>query len=436
MNVEKPAVWLATIAGLILSAWTIGDALTWAATHQLSDLNVFALAGQRFSLHEPYYRAQESAAFIYPPVTAALFSLLPADSPALRIGWTLCAYILPLGIISGYLIRHLAPHMRRKTLLIVAAISTGLLLHTQVVTYGMTMGQTDCLMLLLVVLDFFALPPRLRGTLIGLATGLKLTAAIFLIIPLCQSLTRRTLRPVWDVARAGAVFALTVGAGLMGPGQLAASSQYWLSYSEQINHAFPQIVGYQDNKSLSALIARAWPNTSPTTEHLVCAAVAAAGLVLCVRLIQLRHLLLAVATAGQLYCLCATFTGTRHWAPTLLWVFALWQLAARLHRPRLACLGLGLWALMQFGQNSLSGVFAPTVGDYPFTDIPAIAGVLLLAVVAAASFRSVPEQAHGEPGSPTPHRHLLRAQYPQSVPQTRREHKSPAPQKTPSPAAP
>jgi alpha-1,2-mannosyltransferase len=80
-------------------------------------------------------------------------------------------------------------------------------------------GQVNLVLCALVLLDAFVVPPRFRGYLTGLAAGIKLTPAFFVVY--------FAVRRVWPaVARSAATGVLTVAIGwLVLP---AESARYWL----------------------------------------------------------------------------------------------------------------------------------------------------------------------------------------------------------------
>jgi alpha-1,2-mannosyltransferase len=158
------------------------------------------------------YRGFED--FTYPPGAILLF--FPWSWLGLarvHLLWTL----LTEGCLALSLAIVAARVMRWRPSRAAAAACLGTLLAVVAlppVMEAMSWGQTSSILLLLVVADVWLLPPRWRGTLIGVAAGLKIYPGAFILVALWR-------RRWGEAARATAAAALlTAASGLVWPRSL------------------------------------------------------------------------------------------------------------------------------------------------------------------------------------------------------------------------
>ncbi|WP_235506817.1 glycosyltransferase 87 family protein [Terrabacter sp. Root181] len=244
-------------------------------------------------------------AFNYPPFAAVAFVPLAAIGlSASKIAFTaatLIAYSVCL-----IAVRKAVGARWDITILLGAA---GLALEPVVRT--LVLGQIGVILMALVLADCFLMPARFRGLLVGIAAGIKLTPALFVVYFL--------LRRDW---RAAAI-APAAGAATVAVGWLAApaSSQgYWLGGFDKFDR-FGDLAFSPVNQSVRSFVSRAAPEAAPAV--MWAAIAAAAVLALAAAVLQARRdhwagvgLSLAGATL-----LLSPISWTHHWVwvvPTLV----------------------------------------------------------------------------------------------------------------------
>ncbi len=213
------------VAGGWLLAMVVAVAfvLVWSRDG-LIDLRVYRTGGEAWLADVRLYADQfpkpldgPALPFTYPPVAAALFSVLAlVPWPAAVVGWTVAGLTL-LTVACVVSARHAFGPGPAAAMagLGVAAVS----LLFEPVRATLDFGQINLVILGLVVAD--CLLPRTpwpRGALIGLAAAIKLTPAFFVLF----FLPRRQWRPVLTA------FASFVGFGLLGAALAPTDSrEYW-----------------------------------------------------------------------------------------------------------------------------------------------------------------------------------------------------------------
>jgi alpha-1,2-mannosyltransferase len=177
------------------------------------------------------------------------------------------------------------------------------------------LGQVNLVLAALVVLDLLVVPARMRGVLIGVAAGIKLTPAVFGIYFL--------LRREWaSAARCGAAFLATVVIGwALAPG---SSPHYWLRFEWLQRFVTDAMV--TQNQSLRAALVRGAGSAVP--EAVVAAltvVVLGAGLWAAWRQVRAGADLAAILALASLTLVVSPISWTHHW----IWVVpALLVLAA------------------------------------------------------------------------------------------------------------
>jgi alpha-1,2-mannosyltransferase len=196
------------------------DPLTW----NLVDLDVFLRGGQAV-LHggDPYRTPAGGLEFTYPPFAAVGFVPLALLGGA--AGWVMTGVsLVALVLVAWISLREGRPRPGRPgawggvrpgwlvVLLLVAWV-------LEPVQRTLIFGQVNLVLAALVMVDAFVVPPRFRGYLTGLAAGIKLTPAFFVVY--------YAVRRDWAaVARCAATGALSVVIGwVVLP---AESARYWL----------------------------------------------------------------------------------------------------------------------------------------------------------------------------------------------------------------
>jgi alpha-1,2-mannosyltransferase len=219
--------WWIVLAGTLIFAAALG-AYTWMAVlypvrfWKMNDLVIYRLAGIVARQDGPLYTAtflRSALRFTYPPASAMLFAALSNLSIAvLKVVMTVASLLALL--FSAWLawgaagVR--APVARAGAALAVA----GLTLWTDPVQASLGFGQINLVLMIIALADLCQRDSRWwKGAGVGIAAGLKLTPAIFIIYLL---VTRRFRAAIVAIAAFGA----TIGAGfIMLPTQ---SHKYWL----------------------------------------------------------------------------------------------------------------------------------------------------------------------------------------------------------------
>ena len=324
-------------AARVLSGWAVlaTAALvyeTFRSGVALIDLRVYLVGGQAWwegvALYAPGFPAPLAGPplpFTYPPLAAALFSVLDVVPwTALVALWT-AAGIAVLTWVCVLVARrvHPAPH---ATLIGFGVAGAALL--AEPVRATLDFGQVNLLLLALVVTDCLVVRPRWpRGVLIGLAAAIKLTPLIFLVYFLVRG----------DRRGAATMAASFIGFGLLGYVAAPADSlRYWFEVLGD-----PSRVGglaYAGNQSLRGLLHRLDLGPGPEQIAWVTLGLAVVALtVLAARTAAARGQdvlsMLVVATAALLL---SPVSWSHHW----VWVAPAAVLALRTHITLAAALAL------------------------------------------------------------------------------------------------
>ncbi|GIH17481.1 glycosyltransferase 87 family protein [Rugosimonospora africana] len=329
----------ATSSTLIALGLFAGSAalLTYGLLHlhspgYLYDSDVYRhMGGERVLRHMPLYGDADpsglSGLFTYPPFAALLFTAIvrvPAPVYALAFPAACAAALLASVWLSLRLVgrttalRGAGWARGVAEALVLAAI----LLWIQPVRWTMFLGQINLFLLAMVLADFAAPRRRwYRGIAIGLAAGVKLTPALFIVHLL---VTRQFRAAVTAVV----TFLGTVGVALA---VLPRDSVvFWRRAVFDTHRVGPQ--SYHDNQSLAGMLTRNLNLTElPTATGLaVSAGVAAAGLGVAWFADKRRHVLAGVCAVGVTGLLVSPISWSHHW----VWfvpVFVLaWATALRL----------------------------------------------------------------------------------------------------------
>lgn len=302
----------------------------------------------------------------YPPFAAALFvPTVWIPVPVLKAAFLAGNTLLLAGLVT--LSARLAGRTPRLPLLCAA---TALSLWLEPVFQTLLFGQINLAIICLILWDLTRPPgARGKGTALGIAAGVKLTPAVFVVYLLLTGRGR-------EAATATAAFGGTVLLGaLLLP---AASVDFWtrrLYETGRVGKAW--IV---DNQSLQGLVARLSGDPAPGPLWLVpAAAVAVTGLWLAARAGEERHGILLTAVTALLVC---PISWSHHW----VWCVPLLAVLLAEHRVRLAALTAAvftartLWLVPHQGDLDLRLPWwaQPLASPYP------LLGLVLLAVLARA----------------------------------------------------
>lgn len=234
-------------AGLILSAAVTIVVMTQAVTGFLMDLQVFQDAGRAMlagqDLYSEDFPTRSGFRFIYPPFAAITFiPLAPLGATLVQVAWTAATVAAVWAILAMAAIR-----LRLDGATTLALALTGVALLLEPIRSNLGFGQINVFLVLMVTADVLGFTPRrVRGVLVGLAAGIKLTPAAFALMFL--------VRRDWaSLARAVAAVAVTVALGhLVRP---ADSQFFWTTEFFLTDRGGPP--EFVPNQALSGLLARA-----------------------------------------------------------------------------------------------------------------------------------------------------------------------------------
>ncbi|MYV98320.1 glycosyltransferase 87 family protein [Streptomyces sp. SID3343] len=256
--------------------------------------------------------------FIYPPFSALLFYLLlPLGFAGLK--W----FMAGLSMLSLFAVVWaswgMLGHRRGASRLGIAAATFAAVLWLEPVEWTLVWGQINLLLLALVVVDLGQPDSRrFKGIGVGIAAGLKLTPAIFIVYLL---ITRR-FRAAGIAAGA---FGATIVVGLVGAP--SASAYYWrnlVAISGKVNDKLS--VGTLNNQSVQGMFTRMLGDSGATTALwlLVCAIVGALGLLAAARASLRGDELVGVLITGGLSLFVSPISWSHHW----VWVVPAFVLLA------------------------------------------------------------------------------------------------------------
>ncbi|WP_406289848.1 glycosyltransferase 87 family protein [Embleya sp. NBC_00896] len=245
--------------------------------------------------------------FIYPPFSGLLFYVL------LPLGFTGLKWFMAIGSMLAlfavvWAAWGMLGYRRGLGRLGVSAATFAAVLWLEPVEWTLVWGQINVLLLALVVLDL-ALPDsrRYKGIGVGVAAGLKLTPAIFIVYLL---ITRRFRA----AGVATGAFAATVVVGLVTAP--AASAYYWshiVSISGKVNDQLS--VGTLNNQSVQGMFTRMLGEGGAATGLwlLVCLIVGALGLLAAARASLRGDELVGVVITGGLSLFVSPISWSHHW---------------------------------------------------------------------------------------------------------------------------
>ncbi|MDI2129706.1 glycosyltransferase 87 family protein [Yinghuangia seranimata] len=310
-------IWLPVgvlIAGIAGAAWV------WTVRHhpdllwRLLDLQVYddAAASLSRAQHRLYTHRFGDAGlpFIYPPFAALVFYKLPLGFAALKLlvtGLTLGGLAAVVWVSWGML-----GHRRDAGRVGATLAVTGAALWLEPVQQTLAFGQVNVILMAAVVLDL-AQPDRRpwKGAGVGLATGFKLTPAIFI----AYLLVTRRFRAA---AVATGTFLATVAAGwALIPG---ASRTYWFGAIDVGDNVGQDFIS---NQSFNGMLRRLL-GSGPAEQALwllLAGATAVVGLAAAALLSRRGRELAGVVTCGVTGLLVSPISWTHHWvwaAPLLV----------------------------------------------------------------------------------------------------------------------
>ncbi|MFI6041049.1 glycosyltransferase 87 family protein [Nocardia sp. NPDC051321] len=313
--------WTIVVTGVVAGGYYLVQTLEHRQVMlHLIDLSVYQIAGDRVSHHVSVYdspllgNTRGVWEFVYTPFAALLFV------PLRWLRGDLYTVVGGLGnfvllAVSCWVALSMLGYRRDRRLAVAAVAIAGLLLWCEPIRMTMAFGQVNILLLLIVIVDM-ALPDtsRWKGVLTGIAAGIKLTPAFFVLYLL---VTRRYRAAATALGSFAAT--MVIGFAVLPKDSLT----YW-------SGAFmdPQRVGIPanlSNESLRGMIAR---SVGVEGAHQLlwlvgAAAMAAVCLYLARRLSQSGRELPAVVCVGVTMTAVSPFSWVHHWvwlAPLLIYL--------------------------------------------------------------------------------------------------------------------
>ncbi|MFF0612734.1 glycosyltransferase 87 family protein [Nocardia tengchongensis] len=250
--------------------------------------------------------------FTYPPFAAILFvplALMPV------VAAQLVMFVVSVVALWATLWRSCRALGYRGDLNLAAACVGLALMAAELESVRGTLwqDQINLILMAMIVWDLTRPPAaRLRGWTVGLATGVKLTAVVFLPYLV---LTRQ-----WRAAVSATVTAAAtaIAAWLIIP---TDSREYWLHAVHDVDRIGP--ITHPFNQSINGVLANLWaPSTPPAAVWLLLVAAAAAlGYGAAVKAQRADQNLLAVVVVGLIACMAPPLAWSHHWvwiAPLLV----------------------------------------------------------------------------------------------------------------------
>ncbi|MEU5694485.1 glycosyltransferase 87 family protein [Actinosynnema sp. NPDC020468] len=295
-------VWLLAVVGALVAVWLS------ARTDGLLDLRIYRVGGRAWlegvRLYAPQFPSPLDGPrfpFTYPPLAAALFSLVAVLPWLLSVlVWT--AVGLALLTLVSVLTARRVEGVTADRALAVGLGATALSLALQPVYSTLSFGQINLLMMGLVAAD--CLLPRTRwprGLLIGFAAAIKLTPLVFVLF----FLPRKQFKPVLTAV------ASFVGFGLVGWAIAPTDTkEYW--FGALLDPSRVGDLAFAANQSLRGVVHRT--GLTGLAESAVWGVACLAVLVLVWLIVRRTHddvvALVAVAIAGLLV---SPVSWTHHW---------------------------------------------------------------------------------------------------------------------------
>ncbi|MBP2471539.1 alpha-1,2-mannosyltransferase [Crossiella equi] len=270
------------------------------------DLKVYRAGGAAVLTGEPLYPGKIAGgmyAFTYPPFAALLF--VPLGLTPEWVGQVLVAPVnlAALAAVIWLSLRAIGVSKGRELGRAVLAL-TALLFWLEPVSWTMYLGQVNVVLMAVVLLDLLHLPVRWKGVGVGIAAGIKIVPAFFLV----HLLLTRQYRAAATAAVTGAATVL-VSLVLL-PGD---TLRFWTGTFAQTERVGD--VENPMNQSLNGLLSRLLGvDTTPGWLWLPLAAIAAAaGLWTAWTLHQQGRSLLALSLVGATSAMVSPISWSHHW---------------------------------------------------------------------------------------------------------------------------
>ncbi len=311
------------VLALGAAGWLVGIGNSfWWHHWALIDLHVYMGAAHNVLVNRMPYDVGYPPLHLdatYPPFGLLVMSPLSAlPFSVVAVVWMLANFAVLMAVVSA-VVRDVAPDSvpGRDTLWrwgLASAVAGTVFVILEPVRADFSFGQINILLMGLVVLDTIRRRTRWRGVGIGLATAVKFTPGIFVVLLLLE----RDWRAVW---RSAATFAgVTAVTWLIRP---AASARYFLQFRSQAALIGPP--AYISDQSWNGILARLHLHgaVSGVLWVLLCLATLAALVVVLRPLVDWQSRTVPVLVTAVAGLLIAPISWTHHWVWLVLAPFAL-----------------------------------------------------------------------------------------------------------------
>ena len=313
--------------------------------------------------------------FIYPPFAAiSAIPLALLDASTARLVWL-------LGMVAAliYAVVRMLKSMGMRTdgaMLSLTALLVGVIVWLEPMRLTAELGQINVVLLVLVVSDLLR-QGKWSGIGIGLAAGLKLTPALFIVYLLVTGRIRAAVMAM-------GTFAATVALGFaVAPSD---SATYWLhGRFDDVNRISHDPLA---NTSVSGLLLRL--HGSPTMATITSIIVAAAAVVIAAIAYRRGQAVLALAIVGLASAASSPFSWSHHWvwfAPLVVHLgYRGYVIGSRIAAAAmwLVCAILGGWIVFTAGDTPQAGILSLRLGGI-WTEILPGAYVFVFAVTLLGS---------------------------------------------------
>jgi alpha-1,2-mannosyltransferase len=308
---RRPALAYVTLAGVVGALlW-----LRWGGIRQgiWIDLNVYIRGAAAVMRHEPLYGVSVQGQFFTYPPFAALFFV-----PLELLGRVGARWALTVASVGCFVLVVVVCARRLRINLAIAAMVGLVGLTFEPIARDILLGQINLVLVALIVVDCFVIPARYRGTLIGIAAGIKLVPGAFILF--------LVIKREWGAAlRCVAAFAITVGLGaVFAPGD---SLQFWSGGFINLSRFGPDAVIRGDNQSLTGALMRLSRDLSPPAIFtlLLSVGVMALGLVAAKRQIDAGNDVSGLLCIAFASLLASPISWTHHWVWAVIALMVLVQ---------------------------------------------------------------------------------------------------------------
>jgi alpha-1,2-mannosyltransferase len=367
------------IAAIALVAYVAAYA-HWPTLRMQVDLMVYRFAAERLLAGLDLYSTgltgnHTELLFIYPPFAAI------CATPLALLDSTTVQWVWLLGMVAAltYAVVRMLTSMGMRVggaLVSLTALLIGVIAWLEPLRLTAELGQINVVLLVLVVVDLLG-RSKWSGIGIGLAAGLKLTPALFIVYLVVTRRFRTALV-------ATAIFAATVGLGFaVAP---TDSTTYWLHgrFDDVTRISHDPLA----NTSVSGLLLRL--HGSPTVATIASIVIAAIAVLIAALAHRRGQTVLALALVGLASAASSPFSWSHHWvwfAPLVVHLGYRGHVAgsrAAATAMWLLCALLGGWIVFTAGDTPQAGILSLRPGGW-WTEMLPGAYVLVFGVTLLGS---------------------------------------------------